>query len=89
MDQKRELSPVALETIDLYLTNEVKAREQAEKILRLFRAHCKTQTNAAKKLGLLQQTFTYRFNHAKKIHLEDALLMLQILELEKTEKVDL
>lgn len=80
-----EITPIAKETIDLYLTNKVTAREQAQKIFRLFIVYCKTQTKAAKTLNILQQTFNRRFNHGKTIHLEDVLMMLQIMELKKTE----
>lgn len=85
MDQKMEITPIAKETIHLYLTNKVKAREQAQKIFRLFIVYCKNQTKAAKTLDILQQTFNRRFNHGKTIHLEDVLMMLQIMELKKTE----
>jgi hypothetical protein len=59
----------------------VKADAIAWEVIRRY----KTQTEVAKKLKIIRQTFTYRINHAKTIHLEDILKMVQLLQSKKTE----
>jgi|GEM_PF-3380826 len=86
MDKRKGLSPLQIKFIHLYLEQSVNLREEIELVFLQFIQKHKTQTQGAKRLNLIQQTFNYRFNHAKKIHLEDILIMIQLLESTKTEE---
>ncbi len=83
MDKQREIDPLALKIINLYLRDSLAANEQVKDILwNLIRLYG-TQTKVAKELKIIRQTLTYRLNHAKTIHLEDALKMLALLQSKK------
>ncbi len=85
MDKEWEIDPLGLKIIQWYLTDLIGAQEKVRDILRnliqLYGTHAKT----AKALNIIRQTLTYRLNHAKVIHLEDALKMLALLQSKKSE----
>ena len=84
--EKMELSPTALKVIHLYMKDPVAARTKVNAIFWELIHQFGTQKEVAKRLKLIRQTFNYRFNHGKTIHLEDVLLMLKLLESNRTEK---
>jgi len=85
MDKGWKLDSLELKVIQWYLTDSIDAQEKVRNILRkliqLYGTHAKT----AKALNLIRQTLTYRLNHAKMIHLEDALKMIALLRSNKSE----
>ena len=85
MEKKKELHATELEIIFLYLENPVAAQRKVREIIWQAIRYFGTQTKTANKAGLIQQTFNYRLNYAKTIHLEDALKMLALLQSKKSD----
>lgn len=78
-----ELDADQIKMIHIYLNYPIEANVRAHAILWDFIRHCKTQTNAAKRLNRKQQTLSYQLIHHQKIPLEEVLRMMHILRAEK------
>lgn len=80
MDKEWKVDPLALKIIRWYLADDSDTQEKVRHILRRLIRSYGTQAKAAKALKVRRRTVTYRLNHAKVIHLEDALKMLSLLQ---------
>lgn len=83
MAKEWEMDPLALRIIRWYLSDDRDTQEKVRRMLRHLIQLCGTHDEVAKELKIMRRTVTYRLNHAKVIHLEDALKIFALLQSKK------